>query len=105
MGQQSVRRLSLQNVLKDILGSDAVYFQPPPNVQMTFPCIIYKRDFLATDHANNSPYKNKRRYQVTVVHRDPDNEITEKMEQLPLCSYERFFTVDNLNHDVYNLYF
>ena len=82
-----------------------VYFQPPDNIQMKYPCIIYKRDRIVIHHANNKPYKHKKRYQITVVDKDPDSDIHEKVATLPMCSYERFFTADNLNHDVYNLFF
>jgi len=92
-------------VLKNLLGSEHVYFQPPPTVQLHYPCIIYKRDGVSTDHADDLPYLNKRRYLVTLITTDPDSDLPEKMEALPLCSYERFYTADNLNHDVYNLYF
>lgn len=101
MGQ----RLELQALLVDILGSGNVYFQPPPTVKLEYPCVIYKRDFVNTDFADNKPYKHKKRYQVTVVSHDPDNDIHEKVAALPMCSYDRFYTADNLNHDVYNLFF
>jgi hypothetical protein len=101
MGQ----RLELQALLIDLLGSSNVYFQPPPTIQLKYPCIIYKRDRIDTEYAENKPYKHKKRYQVTVVDSDPDSIIHEKVADLPLCSYDRFYTADNLNHDVYNLFF
>lgn len=99
------RRLELQNVLIDILGSNNVYFQPPPSIQMEYPCIVYHRDDENTYYADNKPYKTKRRYQVTVIDRNPDSEIPERVSELPLCVYDRFYTADNLNHDVYKLFF
>lgn len=72
---------------------------------MQYPCIIYKRDYMDTKFSNNKPYKHKKRYQVIVVDADPDSVIHEKVAALPLCSYDRFYTADNLNHDVYNLFF
>jgi hypothetical protein len=102
MAQQ---RADLQKMLVGILGSDKVYFQPPPNAQMQYPCIVYKRDALAQDHADSFPYKYRVRYQVIVVDTEPDSDILKKFYELPLCSFERFYTADNLNHDVFNLYF
>ena len=72
---------------------------------MKYPCIVYKRDTIDTEHANNRPYKHKKRYQVTVIDANPDSVIHERVADLPLCAYDRFYTADNLNHDVYNLYF
>ena len=72
---------------------------------MAYPCIVYKRDVLWLDYANDKPYKKKTRYLVTVIDADPDSGIPDKISDLPYCSYERFFTVDNLNHDVFTLFF
>jgi hypothetical protein len=98
-------RLQLQTLLEALLGSRHVYFQPPPTVKMEYPAIVYSRSHIETNFADNKPYKNKKRYQVTIIDRDPDSDIHEKVAALPLCSYDRFFTADNLNHDVFNLFF
>lgn len=98
-------RQDLQSLLETILGSSNVYFQPPNNVQMNYPSIVYQRDQQDVDYADNHAYQRKVRYQVTVIDRDPDSGIPAKVADLPLCSYERFFVADNLNHDVFNLFF
>lgn len=99
------QRLDLHALLISILGSNNVYFQPPPNVQMIYPCIVYRRDDIDTDFADNVPYSKRKRYQVTVIDRDPDSEIPDKVLDLPTCIFDRFYTADNLNHDVFKLYF
>jgi hypothetical protein len=100
------RRLSLQALLETLLGSDHVYFQPPPGEQILYPCIIYKRDNASTDFANNFGYRFQQRYQVTYISSgSPDTGMVEKLARLPLCLYNRFYVAQNLNHDVFNLYF
>lgn len=99
------QRLELQTLLKSILGSNNVYFQPPPTVKMEYPCIVYSRDSIDTKHANDKPYSLTRRYSVMFISKDPDSDIVEKLANLPLCSYDRFYTADNLNHDVFKLFF
>lgn len=101
MGQ----RLELQAILTALLESDNVYFQPPPSIIMEYPCIVYHRDYELTFFADDKSYLNKRRYQVTVIDRDPDSAILARISSLPLCVYDRFYTADNLNHDVYKLFF
>lgn len=101
MGQ----RLDLQALLVELLESDNVYFQPPPSIKMEYPCIVYRRDSLFKKAANNEWYIFKKRYQITVIDRDPDGLITDKVAKLPACSFDRFFTADNLNHDVFSLFF
>jgi hypothetical protein len=99
------QRLELQALFKDGLGVANVYFQPPPSLQMTYPCIVYSRDYADTDFADNEPYKYLKRYQVTVIDRDPDSVIPDKVAKLPMCIFDRFFTADDLNHDVFKLFF
>lgn len=99
------QRRDLQNILVELLGSNNVYFQPPPNAQMTYPCIVYKRDYAIAHFADNKPYKNKKRYQLTIIDPDPDSVIPDKVAELPMCSFDRFFTAENLNHDIYTIFF
>jgi hypothetical protein len=98
-------RAELHEVLKDVLGSDNVYFQPPPTIQMSYPCIVYSRDDIQTDFSNNYPYTNKTRYSVTVIDRNPDSSIPGDVAKLQMCSYDRFYVADNLNHDAFKLFF
>lgn len=82
-----------------------VYFQPPESVKLDYPCIIYNRSSGDTQFADNKPYTFMNRYQVMVIDRDPDSEIIKKVASLPLCVMDRHYTADNLNHDLFNLYF
>lgn len=109
MGQD---RLQLQTLLENLLVTSEtpdvtlkVYFQPPANVQMVYPCIVYQREARRTEFAGNAPYKDHKRYMVTVIDSDPDSVIPDKVAALPLCTYDRFFVAENLNHDVFSLYF
>ncbi len=97
------QRERLHSLLLSIVAN--VYFQPPPTVSLVYPCVIYKRDYENTDFADNHPYKRRKRYQVTVIDRNPDSDIPDQVAELPFCIYDRFYTADNLNHDVYKLFF
>ena len=99
------RRVDLQTILETILGSPNVYFQPPENFKLVYPCIVYSRDADKTNFANDKPYKHLLRYSVMVIDRNPDSEILDRIKMLPTCIFERHYTADNLNHDVYNLYY
>ena len=98
-------RLALHEVLCDILGARNVYFQPPETVKMTYPAIVYGLENIKNLFADDGIHFSKRQYQVTVIDKDPDSEITEKIVLLPLCRFSRHFEKDNLNHDVFTLYF
>jgi hypothetical protein len=95
----------LQAIFEDILGSRHVYFQPPSTVKMSYPCIVYRRNKVDEKRANNKLYLRKQGYQITVIDKDPDSLIPGKVLELPLCSFDRNYTADNLNHDVFNIYY
>ena len=96
-------RLQLQTLLETFTTN--VYYQPPVNIQMQYPCITYARDSSETKFADNNPYARTKRYQVTVIDRNPDSELPDQIENLPLCSFSRYFAANNLNHYVFNLFF
>lgn len=99
------RRLLLHQKLTEILESENVYFQPPSNLTMRYPCIVYNR--AAADHkfADNQLYRYTQRYTLTLIDSDVDSNKIIKLASLPMTTHERWFAVDNLNHDVFNLYF
>ena len=98
-------RLELQALLTSLLGSDNVYFQPPPTKQIEYPCIVYRRDHAKTNFSGNKPYTYEKRYLVIVIDRNPDSLIPDKVAALEKCVFDRFYTAEGLNHDVFNLYF
>ena len=96
-------RTSLQQILESICGN--VYFQPPSNVQMEYPAIVYQRGRSDYDFADNGPYRFMNQYDLTLITRDPDEVIFESINALELCRHDRFYVADNLNHDVFTIYF
>jgi predicted transcriptional regulator len=98
-------RLELQSLLETILGSRNVYFQPPPTLTMKYPCIVYNLDDMNTIFAGNYPYKVEKRYSLTVIDKDPDSEIPDKIALLQKCVFDRHFVTDNLNHNIFVIYF
>lgn len=101
MGQS---RLDLHTLLLT-LGTENVYFQPPADHRMVYPCIRYKRDDVDVVFADNKPYRNTTRYLVTVIDPNPDSDIPASIAALPLCAMQRAYQANNLNHDVFVLYF
>jgi hypothetical protein len=96
-------RLELHELLTSI--TEHVYFQPPENIVLQYPCIIYKRDFAETEFADNEPYNHKKRYMVMVIDRNPDSDIPDKIAKIPMSTFNRFYTADDLNHDVFQVFF
>lgn len=98
-------RVELQTLLATILGSKNVYFQPPEANKIKYPCIVYKLNGVITLFANDVPYSRTKSYTVTVIDKNPDSAIPDKIGQLSKCIFNTFYTVDNLNHTVYTLYY
>lgn len=96
-------RLELQELFEALV--DHVYFQPPNNTKIQYPCVVYEVSGDKVERAGNRLYFHTKRYQVTVIDRDPDSELPDMVIELPLCEFDRFFTADNLNHHVYTLFF
>lgn len=94
-------RLDLQNLLESVLGSRNVYYQPPESIRINYPAIIYSRNDIDNNFADDIVYMQNHTYRVIVIDANPDSEIVNKMSRLPMCRYDRHYTSDNLNHDVF----
>lgn len=97
-------RLKLQEEFETILGSENVYFQPP--ARMSYPCIKYSLAGMGTKRADNAIYKNTNRYEVVVIDYDPDSTIhLDILKHFKMCSFDRAYTSNNLNHFALTLYY
>lgn len=101
----STRREELHEILCECLGSRNVYFQPPETIKMQYPAIVYSRDDIENEPANNKPYIQSTAYNIIVIDADPDSEVVGKVSKLPQCTFDRHYAADNLNHDSFTLYF
>lgn len=100
------QRLDLHNKLKNCFttGTPYVYFQPPKNQQMNYPCIVYKLDDMPSFHANNLPYMWNHRYELTVIDRNPESPLRESVQALSTAKMKTSFVKDNLHHFVFSIY-
>ena len=100
-------RLELDDKLRDLLPSDwHLYFQPPENLKLKYPALVYSKSTGDTYYANNSDYIYNRQYELTFISEDPDDETPRNvMKELRYCRANRHFVTNNLNHDTCVLYF
>lgn len=99
------RRLELHELLRSIMTNGNVYHQPPESLKMSYPCIVYERSEDYTAHADNRPYMRKMRYTVTLIDKQSVSNYLDQLMDLPYCNYDRHFMADDLNHDVFTLYY
>jgi hypothetical protein len=97
-------RDELHEVLEVLLGSTNVYYSPPPNILMQYPCIVYQRSRISAKFADNQPYSQKTRYKLTVIDKNPDSVIPGRISLLPMCTHDTNFVTSNLVHDVFSIY-
>lgn len=98
------RSQDLQNELETLCEN--VYFQPPETVKLVYPCIVYTRATGETLFANNRKFYHTDGYELTVIDRDPDRELADKVfMHFTSCREDRSFVSDNLYHNVYTLYY
>lgn len=99
------RRLELQRLLEEILGSSNVYFQPPPSFRMQYPAIRYEIDDFDIMRADNLSYGVTTGYLVTLIDPNPDSDVIRKLLNLPFCTFDRPYKADNLYHYAFRIFF
>lgn len=96
----------LQVVLQEIMGNNKVYYQPPENLKITYPCIVFERTNALQSFADNNPYRITKRYTITLMTKTADNDqYLDQLLNLPMCTFDREFKNDGIVHDVFNIYF
>ena len=98
------RRKEMQTILQRIMGDNPVYFQPPRNVKMRYPCIRYKLNDVDTAKADNKKYKKMNRYDVILIDEDPISIFVDPILDIEYCSFDRTYSSENLNHYVFTIY-
>lgn len=97
------KREHLQTELEKL--TEHVYYQPPESIKMRYPCIVYSRDRIDTRNADNKHFAMFPRYALTVITRDPDDPLPERLlETFVTCSFDRSYTAQNLYHHVFTIY-
>lgn len=99
------RRLEFHEVLCKILGSRNVYFQPPEDLLICYPAIIYSRASIESERADNIRYLNFDKFSVTLVGDELDSSIIDALLELPFSECDRTFVASNLNHTVFTIYY
>lgn len=97
----------LNEILQNILGEDGkAYFQPPENLKLKYPCIVFNRSRARILNADNLNYQITKNYTITLITKTADNDkYLDKLLELPMCTFDREFITDGLVHEVFSIYF
>lgn len=96
-------RLELQELLEEYC--DAVYFQPPSSKRINYPCIVYNRSTDYINRANDKLYMKEKMYRVTVMDKNPDSDIADRLQELPWAVIISRDVIDNIYHTTLNIYY
>lgn len=98
-----IKRFELHDILLGICSN--VYYQPPESVKLVYPCIIYNLNSSIDFWSDGILYYTEYEYSITLIDRDPDSPLFEKLRLIPGCKFDRSFRSDNLNHFTFRLYY
>lgn len=96
-------RLKLDQILRELLKTGNVYYQPPESIKLAYPCFVYGRIRSDNRRADNIKYLSFHRYKVTYIDRNPDSLLPDTIEELPYCELTSCYAADGLNHWVYEI--
>ncbi len=99
------RRLKLDKLLRDTLGTTQVYYQPPASVQMEYPCIRYNMAKVPVDYADDRAYLIRAKYIVTYITTEPDDPMKETLVETLRTPVIQIYAADGLYHYVYEVYY
>lgn len=105
-----MKQLDLQKILCDILecpisGKETrAHFQPPPNVKLVYPAIVYNLQGIPAIRADNRIYKYDRTYMLTLMDKRPNSPLVDKIMELPNVDFNRSFRSGDLNHWAFTIY-
>ena len=99
----------LRDILQEIIGPDGyVYYNPETSIKLKYDCFILERNNTYSIRADNKPYQKTPRWTITHICRDArdiDILIDKMLETFMWCEHETSFKSNNLEHNVFNLYF
>lgn len=98
----SKSRKELQRKLLDVKiqnGLKGVYFEPPENLKIFYPCIVYNLRGVRDSYADNVVYLGRDEYSITLIELDPDSPVYRQMlTSIPNIRMDSAYTSDGLYH-------
>ena len=99
-------REELHQQLLEVTGVKNIYFQPPTNTQIKYPCIVYKFDGFHNKNADDKKFATWGRYTITHIYQKYSQNLRDKLpNSFDFIDLSNTFTNDGLYHDVYTLYY
>ena len=94
----------LLHMLRQAVQHDRVYFQPPENLKIVYPAIVFHLSKIEIDRASDVPYKGAKEYSVTLITKDPEPDVIDEILKIPYSSLDTTYISDGMNHFVFTVY-
>jgi len=98
------RRAKLRDHLIELVGEDAVFYQPKEGENLPIPCILYEVAGKQSKTANNSKYINNTVYKVTIMYNDILSDIPNSIYNMKHSSWVTKYKSNNVYHEIFNVY-
>lgn len=100
------KRLRFHAKLTELLPNWNLYYQPPESTKLLYPCVIYELSRFHQIRADNNRYRSIPCWSATLIIKKPqDAPITHLVDGFQMCSFDRSFASDNLNHYAFTIYY
>jgi len=99
------KRTKLELYLRQIIGSNNTYFQPPESVKMQYPCIVWNLAKVPAKYANDKVYLTNPKYVLRYITRVPDDPMKDTLVTTLGVPIIQTYAKDGLYHYIYELYY
>lgn len=94
----------LLHLLQQAVQHNRVYFQPPENLKIGYPAVVFHLSKIEIGHASDVPYKGAKEYSVTLITKDPEPDVIDEILKIPYSSLDTTYISDGMNHFVFTVY-
>lgn len=94
----------LLHLLKKAVAHNRVYFQPPENLRMDYPAVIFHLSRNKTTHASDGRFKDNQEYTVILITEDPQPDALDAILNIPYSTLETTYVSNGMNHFVFTIY-
>lgn len=94
----------LLRLLQQVVQHNRVYFQPPENLKIEYPAVVFHLSKIEIDRASDAPYKGAKEYSVTLITKDPEPDVIDEILKIPYSSLDTTYISDGMNHFVFTVY-
>jgi hypothetical protein len=97
-------RLILQAKLEEVFPECGIFYNPPSNLLLEKPCIVYTLNKLDSTTANNLTYQTGALFQVTVLSNTPGLlDVDRMLKELPMSTHIRTFISEGIVNDIFRV--